>query len=398
MVSDFERFTQAVEQGNTERIPPVTAVSVSAATVLGGGPDGRLLASLLLAEEVPVTLFSAYGSEMDALQSAGGITLRGDGPSGTYQIDRDQSTSIQTTAKLDDAVASADIIFLTGPVHKQRTYAMVLADHLRDGQILVIAPARTFAAIETDWLLHVGGCRADYTIVEVQHLPFWIETNANVLHLSSCGNTIASALPSGRSDSVRTLQTIYPEITSAPSVIHSGFSDAGGAVECVSLLLGGSMIHQSNEPLPVGAVPLEERRTLRSLIDNEHSTALLETLLQERRKTAQHYGVRNLPDTNEWAGQYSGTVAGSGSRMIPSPDQAVDLVHCAVIGSLVPLQSAARLADVATPATDSIAALASASLDRRLETAGRKLDAIGVDAGSADAARRHLESIVRGER
>ncbi len=398
MVSDFERFTQAVEQGSGAKKPTPQAASYTAVTVLGGGADGRLLAALLLAEGFSVTLFSAYGADMGTIRSTGGITLRGDGPAGTYQIDRDQSPSIRTTAELDTAVASADMIFLTGPVHKQRTYAMVLADHLRDGQILVAAPARTFAALETDWLLHVGGCRADYTIVELQHLPFWTETNASTLHLSTCNVTTGAVLPTGRTDCIQTLNSIYDDITVAPSVIHSGLSDAGGAVESVAFLLGGSLIHQSGETLPEGAVALEERRTVRSLIENESSLTLLETLLQERRDTARQYGVRDLPDSNDWIERYSGTIAGSGSRKIPSQGQAVDLLHCAVVGSLVPLQSAARLAGVATPATDSMIALAGASLNRKLETAGRKLETMGIDAGSADITRRHLESVARGER
>ena len=398
MVSDFERFTRAVDQGSSARKPTPQGATVTAVTVLGGGADGKLLAALLLAEGLSVTLFSAYGADMDAIRSTGGITLRGDGPTGTYQIDRDQSPSIQTTAQLDTAVASADMIFLTGPVHKQRTYAMVLADHLRDGQILVVAPARTFAALETDWLLHVGGCQADYTIVELQHLPFWTVINASTLHLSSCNSTTAAVLPSGRTDCIQTLSFIYDEITVAPSVIHSGFSDAGGAVESVSLLLGGSLIHQSGESLPEGAVALEERRTLRSLIETERCLALLETLLQERRDSARPYGVRDFPDNNQWMKQHSGTISGSGSRKIPSQGQAVDLLHCAVVGSLVPLQSAAKLAGVTTPATDSIITLASASLKRKLETAGRKLENMGIDVGSTDITRRHLESVARGER
>ena len=398
MANDFEQFTQAVQKHSdtASRLHP--GDPPSKATVLGGGTDGRLLAALLLANGFPVTLFSAYGSEMNALRSAGGITLRGDGPIGTYQVDQTDSPSIRTTAELDGAVAAADLIFLTGPVHKQRTYAMVLADHLKDGQTLILAPARTFAAIETDWLLHVGGCRVERTIVELQHLPYWAEASGNVLYLSTCSVTTAGTLPTRQSNAVDALQPLFEQIEPAPSVIHSGLSDAGGAVECVALLVGGSLIHQAPDTAPEGAVALEERQTIRSLIENQHSQMLLAALLEERRTVARQYGVRNLPENDEWTARYSGTPAGSGRRTIPSLEHAVDLVHCAVIGSLVPLQSAAQLAGVATPTTDSVIALAGASLDRKLDTAGRRLNTIGVDASSADAARRHLESIARGER
>lgn len=398
MVSDFTRFTQAVQQDTRTDDRATSDTPVKSITVLGGGPDGRLLAALFLAEGFAVTLFSAYGAEMEMLRSTGGITLHGDGPVGTYPVGRINSPSIQVTAELDVAVASAQLICLTGPVHKQRTYAMVLADHLRDGQVLVIAPARTFGALETDWLLHVGGCMVNYTIIELQQLPFWVEASANTLQLSACKQVTAAVLPSGRQDCMQALGAVCPQMISAPSAIHGGFSDAGGAVECVSLLLGGSAIHRSKDRLPEGAVPLAERRTLRSLIENQYSLLLLKALLGERRETARRYGVRNLPDDSEWIELYSGALADPGARRVPDLQQAVDTVHCAVIGSLAPLRSAADLAGVDTPVTDSVIATAGASLDRRLDVAGRQLHAMGVDARSPEHTRRHLESISRGER
>ena len=398
MASDFERFTQAVQKAAKESDATRLTSSVNSVAVLGGGTDGKLLAALLLSEGFAVTLFSAYGSDMDSLNASGGVTLRGDGPTGTYQINREQAPSITTTAELDAAVASAELIFLTGPVHKQRTYAMVLADHLRDGQVLVIAPARTFGALETDWLLHVGGCRADYTIVELQHLPYWVEVNSNVLNLSVCENTTAAALPSTRSDAIEPLEKIYQQISLSPTVIHSGFSDAGGVVECVSMLFGNSIIHQSQESLPEGAEPLEERRTIRGLIENEYSRCMLESLLEERRNTAHQYGVRNLPDNDAWIDQFAGTVAGTGSRKIPEHNQAVEMIYCAVVGSMVALQSAGQLVGTSTPVTDSVIVAAGATLNRNLQTAGRKLEAMGVSSESGDAARRNLEAVARGER
>ena len=398
MATDFERFARAVQNRSNGSVIRDSVASFSNVTVLGGGADGRLLAALSLANELSVTLFSTYGSEINAIRSAGGITLRGDGPTGTFQIDQSDSPSIRTIAQLDTAVASVDLIFLTGPVHKQRIYAMVLADHLVDGQTLVVAPARTFASIEIDWLLHVGGCRADVAIVELQNLSFWVDSKGSNLNLSACSSTPAATLPGERSNVIEAMTSIFPNIAEAPSAIHCGFADASGAVECVALLLGGSLIHQAPNSFPAGAVPLAERRTLFSLIDNDHSRSVLTSLFQERRDVARYFGVRNLPNDNDWIKNFAGTAADSGSRKIPSPEQAVDLVHCAVIGSLVPLQSAAALAGLATPTTDSLVSLASASLGRALATAGRKLDAMDVSGNSIDEARRRLEAIARGER
>ena len=61
---------------------------------------------------------------------------------------------------------------------------MVLADHLSDEQVLVLAPGRSLGALETAWFLRIGGCRADVTIVEAQGLPFFVQAEGAVLNLS----------------------------------------------------------------------------------------------------------------------------------------------------------------------------------------------------------------------
>ena len=128
MTNAFSDFAEAASRSSVSRnelqMPDYKRVAV-----LGGGEDARLIAALCLSESAQVTLFSAYGAELQSLRSSSGVTLRGAGPVGTYQVDREKGPSIKASSELDEAVKGAEVIFLSGPVHKQRTYAMVLADH-----------------------------------------------------------------------------------------------------------------------------------------------------------------------------------------------------------------------------------------------------------------------------
>ena len=169
---DFQRFAEAMSASGGAPLvdrPPVTKV-----TILGGGPEARMLACLGLTGGIEVTLFSAYGSELEPLRAAGTMTVRGAGPVGSFQIDQDEVPSVRLTSELDRAVGDAEVIFVTGPVLKQRTYSMVLAGHLKDGQIVVLAPGRTFGALEMAWYLRVGGNTSSVTVVEPQALHYWI--------------------------------------------------------------------------------------------------------------------------------------------------------------------------------------------------------------------------------
>ena len=58
----------------------------------------------------------------------------------------------------------------------------------------------------------------------------------------------------------------------------------------------------------------------------------------------------------------------------------------------------ARVAGVDVPTTEAMITLASTVLGADVEPAGRKLDAIGVNAGNLDEARRILDGIAGGQR
>ena len=394
MSYEFEEFTAALEKGNAHNRSSGEAVRFQRVTVLGGGPRGRLAAALYLAQGCEVTLFSAYAAELGALRESGGVTLRGSGPVGTYQTDLQSAPSIRTTAELDTAVADADLIFVTGPVHKHRTYAMVLADHLVDGQTLVIAPARSFAALETEALLKVGGCEADVAIVELLKWPYWISADGAVIHLSDAGESLCAALPSHRMDRAEAVAAGMPGVVARNSMLQSSFADASGAVEVVALMTGESPITQSEIRLPPGAQPLEERRNFRSLICSSQCRKTIVAALAERRAVAAKYGVRNLPSDEDWICQFAGDDVMV--RPQPSAEQSVTVLRNAVSGSLVPLQSAGRLVGVCTPLTDSLIALAGVMLGGEITASGRRLESLGVHGNSTDEVRKIMESIARG--
>lgn len=386
-MTSFSDFADAMA------VPQRTAVArprrFGRIAVLGGGADGRLLAAIALSEGCEVRLFSAYGAELEAMSS--GIALRGAGPVGSYQVNADAAPSVKAGAELDAVVRGADLIFLTGPIHKQRTYAMVLADHLSDGQVLAIAPGRTFAALETRWLLGIGGCTADVTIVETP-LPFWISESGATLNLSAASGVLG-LLPGNQPDTCDGLLPVLPGIGGVLNTMRSSFSDGSGLVEVPVLLMGGSAFEPGGPKIPMGGTPLPENQTFRNLIGPQHRTVIAD-LAGERHKVARRFGVRDLPDADAWLDIHAGSASGDGSRPVPDLAQSQALLRDAVIGSLVPLTSAARLAGVATPATDAMIALASSVLKADLATAGRKLTAMGIDGTDIDTARRALEEAV----
>ena len=396
MSTRFEEFVDAVSARPTPQSPG-GELSIDRVTVLGGGSDALLLSALCTAGGAKVTLFSAYGAELDSLRTGHGIVLSGSGPVGSYQVDRPDSPSILTTAELDRAVANAQLIFLTGPVHKQRTYAMVLADHLQDGQALVMAPGRSFGAAEAAWLLRAGGTQADCTLIEILNLPYWYGVQGNRFMLSPASGAPAAAIPAGRTNVLEALKQFIPNLVPVANAVQSSFNDGSGLIETPALLLGGPVLSSGLPKLPVGGVPLPENSTFRTLIGPEHKQ-LISQLADERRTVARKFGVRDLPEDSEWLDRHAGSPRGEGSRPIPNAREAFMVVRSAVVGSLVPLLSAARIAGQAVPATEAMVTIAGAILGADLQFAGRRLDMIGIDAGNIEDCRRLLDRMAEGKR
>ena len=392
---EFQAFLDTFARQETA---PAPAASVfDRVTVVGGGPEAHVLACLCLAEGAEVTLCPASAAERSAIRDAGGVTLRGAGPAGTYAVDRDRGPSIRLGAELDASIRDAELICLTGAVLKQRSHAMALAEHLSDGQVVALAPGRSFGALEIAWHLRIGGCRAGPTLVEVQAPPYWIRTHRGVHQLTQTAPAPAATLPGGREDVLRGLARFLPNLEPAPSVVHSGFADGSGLVEVPALLLGGPAAPPAGPELPVGAEPLPERSTFRALIGERH-LAVVAAMADERRRIASHWGVRELPDVDAWLDLHAGAPAGDMARPVPAASDARNLIRCAVIGSLAPLLSAAVVAGVAAPVTRAISTLADAALGDGMAGAGRRLRTIGVDAADLHDARRAMDAIARGER
>ena len=391
---DFQAFVETFARRSIAPAPAATAFD--RVTVLGGGLEARLLACLCLAEGAEVTLFSVSGAERNTLRDAGGVSLRGAGPAGTYAVDRGHGPAIRLGAELDASVQDAELIWLAGAVPKQRGYAMVLAEHLSDGQVVALLPGRSLGALDVARHLRIGGCRAEVTVVEIQAPPYWIRAQGAVLHLSRAAPAPAATLPSGGEDVLQGLSRFLPNLVPVPSVVHSGFADGSGLVEVPALLLGGPAAPPGGPELPAGAEPLPERNTFRALIGERHR-AVAAAMAGERRHIASLWGVRELPDLDAWLDLHAGAPIGDMARPVPTAGDAQGLVRCGLTGSLAPLLSAAEVAGVAVPATRAMTTLADAALGGGMAGAGRRLDTIGVGATDIDEARRTMDAIARGE-
>ena len=70
-MNTFADFADAMARPSAPA--PVTSSALERVAVLGGGPEGRMLAAIALSEGVEVTLFTAYGTEREAGGDGGAL-------------------------------------------------------------------------------------------------------------------------------------------------------------------------------------------------------------------------------------------------------------------------------------------------------------------------------------
>ena len=387
---EFDDFLQAVTNRPSQREDQSRA-AFERVTILGGNTDARLLAALCLANGASVKLFSAYASELEAMQS--GIAINGNGPVGRYHVTAEttpghamasapvsssQNKSIVTTGSLDSCLENAELIFLTGPIHKQRTYAMVLADHLQDGQVLVVPNARTFGALEVSWLLQAGGCNAAITIAELQGLPCFVDAQGTALELQAVTSAAVACIPARHTRSVvDALSPLLPNLTACTSVLHSSFADWSAVAELPALIVGGPALSAGGPSIPMGATSLPENESFLNLLGTQQ-LAVAQQLYDERVAVARRFGIRDLPDFSTAIHIAAGAEKGDGRRYVPSQPLALATIRDAVTGSLSPLLDAAAKAGVATPVTQSMVTLACGILGADISASGRRLLNLGI--------------------
>jgi len=370
---EFQAAVSTIGAGTAQ--PPTTVPNAHIVAVLGSCPHALALAAAFLAAGSRVRLFSTSSADLDALSAAGGITVRGDGPVGTFSVDPSSDVHIETVSGIDAAVTGADLVIVVGTVAFQRAMGILLAGALGSGQVALALPGRTFGALELAWWLASDGP----IVGEVQDLPWEVvATGPAAIHLGRAAPVRVGTLPALAASGVaEALSRALPGVSASPTVLHSSLADATGLVDVPALVVGGpGTLDDPSELLP-GAEPMDEAPAHGLPLRN-----LVQRLADERRAVAERWGVRDLPPPSDWVDR------ADNAPPLPSGSEARDAVLERTAGSLVPLASAARLADVPTPVTDAVITAVSAMFAVDLTSVGRRLENLGLADAGLDAIRR----------
>ncbi|MBA4320781.1 MAG: hypothetical protein C0412_20515, partial [Flavobacterium sp.] len=135
----FERF-YLIKKSSKENIMLNEKTTKPKFAVIGAGHGGLAMAGHLALMGFSVALYNRSEERLWGVKSMGGITLEG-------EIEGFAKIEIAST-NIKDVIEDAEIIMVVVPATSHEFIAEQCAPYLRDGQMVILNPGRTFGALE----------------------------------------------------------------------------------------------------------------------------------------------------------------------------------------------------------------------------------------------------------
>ena len=214
--------------------------------VAGAGHGGTALAAYLSLRGFPVTLYNRSAEKLGPIQASGGIELLApdlpDFPHGFARIER-------TTADMGEALADAEVIMVAVPANGHRYIAEQCAQHLRDGQLVVLNPGRTGGALEFQHTLEECSCQADALVAEAQTFIYASRLlNPGQVRIFRVKNNIpVAALPAYRTpEAVTRIRAAFPQFVPGDNVIKTSMDNIGAVFHPSVTVLNAARIESTH--------------------------------------------------------------------------------------------------------------------------------------------------------
>ena len=210
--------------------------------VLGGGHGARTVAADLTLAGHSVTLFEfeKFHDNVAAIFESGTIAISGKARNGLARLAR-------TTHELGEAIQGAELVLIVVPSLVHRVYAEALAPLLRDEHHVILIPG-TCGSLEFTNLVRQQGCRAKFTVSELDTLPYATRINGpasvNVYHSLPCFGI--GTMPSTRADEVFAIfKDLYAGLTRFRDVLDAGLSNCNPVIHPLGVLMNAGRIEYS---------------------------------------------------------------------------------------------------------------------------------------------------------
>jgi opine dehydrogenase len=319
--------------------------------VLGAGHGGLAMAGHLAMNGFSVNIYSRSEERLWGIKSTGRIVLEG-------EVEGEGFLNL-VTHDIKQAIEGVELIMVVVPATAHKFLAEECAPYLKDNQIVILNPGRTFGAIEFKQVLKQKGCTANVIIGEAQTFIYASRAmGPGQVKIFRIKNSIPVATLKAHKipEVVNKLRTAYPQFVPGDNVFKTSFDNIGAVFHPTLCVMNAGWIED------VAEFQFYVQGITQSVVK------VLEKVDQERINVAEALGIRAM-STRNWlylaygaAGDnlFEAIRANPGYRGIIAPTTLkMRYIEEDVPTSLVPMSSIGKKFNVETPTIDSIILLAS---------------------------------------
>jgi opine dehydrogenase len=359
---------------------------MSTVAIIGAGIGGVYLVAELGLAGHRLRLHDLDESRLVDILANGGVDVE---PGGRAAVER-------ATTDLRSAVDGAEVIIVVTGGNAQQTVARSLASLLHDGQIILLIQGNTGGSLVVRRVLATAGCGAKVDVAEMDNYPYscWRLSPTRIRPIVKKRWLQIATLPGRRIDAVfPRLAPLFPHAVAAPSVIHTGFTNAN------------AMLHVANCVANAGKIDRGEPYRFYADGVTQSVARLYAAINAERVAVAAALGAQ-VPTLEDWLDRVYGvrgadlvetcrllTTNGDGPYQATGTPNSFDHKYITedVPVGLVPMSALGRAAQVATPAIDALITLVHAMTGRSFAAEARTLERMGLAGMDASQIRRVVQ-------
>jgi len=363
MFSDLLRLKTVEETDNTQTSAPIA--------VIGAGNGGMAMAGHLAIMGFKVHLYNRSEERLWGVKSIGGIEVQG--------VVNGFGKLALVTNSIGDAIKDTELIMVVVPATAHRSIASSMAPYLKDGQIVILHPGRTFGAVEFKQVLIQNKVTADVVVAEAQTFIYACRTTGpGQSHIYGIKQSIpvASIRAHMIPRVIKKIRKLFPQFVPGDNVFKTSFDNIG------------SIFHPAISLLNVGWI--EDKSDFRFYNEGvtESVAKILEIIDHERIIVAEGLGIRAMT-ARQWMYLAYGVTGETlyqtmhnnpGYKEILAPKTLnMRYIEEDIPCSLVPIASIGHMLGIATPTMDALIHLASLITQKNYYLEGRTVDRIGIN-------------------
>jgi opine dehydrogenase len=210
--------------------------------VIGAGHGGLAMAGHLSLMGFEVNLFNRSKERLWGVLSTGGIEVEGEVEGfGKINLASDD---------IKEVIEGVDIIMVVLPATGHRYISEIIHPHLKDDQIIVLNPGRTFGAIEFQQVLRQNDCKADVIIAEAQTFIYASRAigpcQAKIFKIKN-SIPVASIRAYRIPEVLKKLRVAFPQFVAGDNVFKTSFDNIGAIFHPVVCMMNAGWIEDVAE-------------------------------------------------------------------------------------------------------------------------------------------------------